>query len=60
MSKNFNPVNPQSLIYENQILKLTVLGGIKLDGLDRMRVTLKIQVSHSTQKSNKRVPMLAL
>lgn len=40
-SKNFNSNNPEQLIYENAILKLTVLGGIKLDGLDRMRATVK-------------------
>jgi len=31
-------------VYENQLLRLTVLGGIKLEGLDRMRATLKIQL----------------
>ncbi|MEM6644516.1 MAG: hypothetical protein AAF616_16170 [Bacteroidota bacterium] len=36
--------NPESLIYENELLKLTVLGGIKLEGLDRMRSTLKIEL----------------
>ncbi len=39
-----NTTNPETLIYENDLLKLTVLGGIKLDGLDRMRVTLKIEL----------------
>jgi hypothetical protein len=38
MSKKLNCTNPESLIYENELLKLTVLGGIKLEGLDRMRV----------------------
>ena len=42
-----NTTNPDSLIYENDLLKLTVLGGIKLDGLDRMRVTLKIGLKGS-------------
>lgn len=37
----------QSLIYQNEILKLTVLGGIKLEGLDRMRSTLKIELTGS-------------
>ena len=36
--------NPDQLIYENDILQLTVLGGIKLEGLDRMRVTIKVQL----------------
>jgi len=44
MSKNFTTSNPESLIYEHEILKITVLGGVKLEGLDRMRVTLKIEL----------------
>ena len=43
---NFN--NPESLIYQNEILKLTVLGGIKLEGLDRLRATLKIELKRSS------------
>lgn len=39
--------NPEQLVYENEILKLTVLGGIKLEGLDRMRVTLKVELKSS-------------
>ena len=35
------------LIYRNALLILTVLGGVKLEGLDRMRVTLKIEVPDS-------------
>jgi hypothetical protein len=46
-SKKFNITNPESLIYQNEILKLTVLGGIKLEGLDRMRSTLKIELKQS-------------
>lgn len=37
------------LIYENEILQLTVLGGIKLEGLDRMRGTLKVQLRESSR-----------
>tara|TARA_B100000508_G_scaffold138523_1_gene134796 strand:- start:11100 stop:12695 length:1596 start_codon:yes stop_codon:yes gene_type:complete len=44
MTKKLNVTNPESLIYQNEILKLTVLGGIKLEGLDRMRATLKIEL----------------
>lgn len=39
-----NVQNPDQLIYENDLLELTVLGGIKLEGLDRMRATVKIQM----------------
>lgn len=34
--------NPNQLTYENQILHIAVLGGIRLEGLDRLRVTLKL------------------
>jgi len=34
----------EHLQYQNDMLILTVLGGIKLEGLDRMRVTLKIEL----------------
>lgn len=47
-AKKFNYTNPESLIYQNQLLKLTVLGGIKLDGLDRMRATLKVELIKSS------------
>lgn len=46
--KKFNPTNPDSIEYQNELLKLTVLGGIKLEGLDRMRTTLKIQLQNSS------------
>ena len=35
------------LIYRNALLIITVLGGVKLEGLDRMRVTLKVEVPDS-------------
>ena len=37
------------LLYENELLHLTVLGGIKLEGLDRMRCTLKVQLQESSR-----------
>jgi len=44
--------NAQHLTYENGILTIDILGGIKLDGLDRMRVTLKIKAAHLTLRHN--------
>ncbi len=35
--------NAELLFYEKGILNVTVLGGIKITGLDRLRVTLKIE-----------------
>lgn len=40
-----NTQNPNQLEYQNKLIRITILGGIRLDGLDRMRVTLKIQSS---------------
>ena len=49
MAKKFNTANPEQLIYQNEMLKLTTLGGIKLDGLDRMRVTIKMELKNSAR-----------
>lgn len=39
--------NPDQLIYSNGLMTLTVLGGVRLEGLDRLRVTLKLEVPES-------------
>jgi hypothetical protein len=44
---NFNTSNPDQLIYENSILTIEILGGVRLEGLDRMRVTLKVSLNES-------------
>ena len=49
LSTKLKASNPDQLIYENEILQLTVLGGIKLEGLDRMRSTLKVQLQQSSR-----------
>lgn len=38
-----NTSNPELLIYDNCELYFEILGGIKITGLDRMKVTLKVQ-----------------
>lgn len=38
----FTRDHAHQLTYENKILHISVLGGIRLEGLDRLRVTLKI------------------
>lgn len=40
-------IDQQQLQYGNELLHLTVLGGIRLEGLDRMRVTIKVEVKGS-------------
>jgi hypothetical protein len=39
--------NSEQLTYNNGILALTVLGGVRLEGLDRLRVTLKAELPDS-------------
>ncbi len=39
-----NTNNSESITYQTEELGFTILGGIKLEGLDRLRVTLKIEV----------------
>lgn len=43
ISSKLTTDNPELLFYRNCVLNFTVLGGIKITGLDRLRVTLKIE-----------------
>ncbi|MET3878871.1 hypothetical protein [Chitinophaga sp. OAE865] len=36
--------NQDTITYQTEELGFTILGGIRLDGIDRMRVTLKVEV----------------
>jgi len=47
-----NTSNPDHITYESGMLQIAVLGGIRLEGLDRMRATLKIQVEHLSLRHN--------
>jgi hypothetical protein len=47
-----NTQNPEHIQYESGILKIAVLGGIRLEGLDRLRTTLKIEVEHLAIRHN--------
>ncbi len=39
-----NVANPEAIVYTTEELGFTILGGIRIDGLDRLRVTMKIEV----------------
>jgi predicted transcriptional regulator len=39
-----NASNPEAITYQTDELGFTILGGIRIDGLDRLRVTMKIEV----------------
>lgn len=41
--------NPLHLIYNNDLLSIAVLGGIKLEALERLRGTLKVQLQNSSR-----------
>ena len=44
--------NADHLTYAHPPLAIAVLGGIRLEGLDRMRVTLKVQLEHLSLRHN--------
>jgi hypothetical protein len=43
----FTTPAPDHLLYENSFFSIEVLGGVRLEGLDRMRVTLKVGLKES-------------
>ena len=49
---NLNTTNQDHITYSHPPLDMAVLGGIRLEGLDRMRVTLKVQVEHLSIRHN--------
>ena len=44
MEQKINTANPDAIIYNTEEIRYTILGGIRLEGLDRLRVTIKIEV----------------
>jgi predicted transcriptional regulator len=44
MEQKINTSNPEAITYATEELGYTILGGIRLEGLDRLRVTIKIEV----------------
>lgn len=59
MTQQLNTENPEAIIYNTEELSFTVLGGIRLEGLDRMRVTLKIAVTERKFRHYLNSPELA-
>ena len=52
LAKRLNVANPEHITYEHPPMNIAVLGGIRLEGLDRMRVTLRVQVEHLSLRHN--------
>lgn len=44
MQSKLNTSNPEAITYATEEICYTILGGIRLEGLDRLRVTIKIEV----------------
>jgi len=44
MDLKINTTNPEAITYNTEETSYTILGGIKIEGLDRLRVTIKIEV----------------
>jgi len=51
-TNKLNPTNADHITYTHPPLDIAVLGGIRLEGLDRMRVTLKVQIEHLSIRHN--------
>ncbi len=50
--RSLDITNVEHINYKYGGIEITVLGGIRLEGLDRMRVTLKVQVEHLSLRHN--------
>jgi predicted transcriptional regulator len=44
MDLKINITNPEAITYATEEIAYTILGGIRLEGLDRLRVTIKVEV----------------
>jgi len=52
IKRNLDTSNPEHLHYQQGALDIAILGGVRLEGLDRMRVTMKVQVEHLSIRHN--------
>ena len=52
MRGSLETTNKDHLLYKHPPLDIAILGGIRLEGLDRLRVTLKIQIEHLSLRHN--------
>lgn len=50
--RSLDIANAEHIGYKYGGIEITVLGGVRLEGLDRMRTTLKIQVEHLSIRHN--------
>lgn len=51
-NRHLDTSNPEHILYQYDMIEVAILGGIRTDILDRMRVTLKIKVEHLSIRHN--------
>lgn len=51
-TRHLDTSNPDHILYQHDMIEIAILGGIRTDILDRMRVTLKIKVEHLSLRHN--------
>ena len=44
--RHLDTTNPDHILYDHDMIQIAILGGVRTDILDRMKVTLKVQVEH--------------
>ena len=59
MNMELNTTNPNCFTYKTDELLIDLLGGVRVDGLDRMRVTIKVTVVNRKHKEYMNNPELA-
>ena len=63
MIMELNTTNPHCFTYRTEELLIELLGGVRIDGLDRMRVTMKVTVinrKHAGYLSNPELAGLSI
>lgn len=59
MNMELNTTNPHCFIYQTEELLIELLGGVRVDGLDRMRVNIKVTVTNRKHAGYLNNPELA-
>ena len=59
MNMELNTTNPHCFTYQTEELLVELLGGVRIDGLDRMRVTMKVTVVNRKHAAYLNNPELA-
>ncbi len=52
ITRHLDTSNADHILYQHDMIEIAILGGIRTDILDRMRVTLKIKVEHLSIRHN--------